>query len=60
MSHDRFEDPVIILVGMDLPVRLETVMEAYALLQDWPAASRSSAHAIALNAVSSVRSALNS
>jgi len=45
---------------MDLPVRLETVMEAYALLQDWPAASRSSAHAIALNAVSSVRSALNS
>ncbi|TIU64515.1 MAG: DUF982 domain-containing protein, partial [Mesorhizobium sp.] len=32
------------------PARLETVAEAYALLQDWPAASRSSAHAIALNA----------
>ncbi|MBZ9867692.1 DUF982 domain-containing protein [Mesorhizobium sp. CA15] len=50
MSHDRFEDPVTILVGMGLPVRLETMMEAYALLQDWPAASRSSAYAIALNA----------
>ncbi|WP_292426866.1 DUF982 domain-containing protein [Mesorhizobium sp.] len=39
-----------ILVGMGLPVRLETVMEAYALLQDWPAANRSCAHEIALNA----------
>lgn len=32
MNHGRFEDPVTILVGMGLPVRLETVMKAYALL----------------------------
>ncbi|MDX8454570.1 DUF982 domain-containing protein [Mesorhizobium sp. VK9D] len=50
MNHDRFEEPVTNLVGMGLPVRLETVMQAYALLQDWPAAIRSSAHAIALDA----------
>ncbi|RRH95957.1 DUF982 domain-containing protein [Mesorhizobium tamadayense] len=50
MEHDRFEEPVTILVGMGLPVRIETVMEAFALLQDWLAANRSSAHAIALNA----------
>ncbi|RWH67022.1 DUF982 domain-containing protein [Mesorhizobium sp.] len=50
MNHDRFEEPVTVLVGMGLPARLETVAEAYALLQDWPAASRSSEHAVALNA----------
>jgi hypothetical protein len=50
MTHDRFEHPVTILVGMGLPVRLETVTEAYALLQDWSVAGRSSAHTIALNA----------
>jgi len=50
MQHNRFEEPVTVLVGIGLPARIETVMEAYALLQDWPAANRNSAHAIALNA----------
>lgn len=50
MPHIRFEEPVTVLVGMGLPVRIETVMEAYALLQDWPAASRNGARAVALNA----------
>ncbi|CDX24495.1 conserved hypothetical protein [Mesorhizobium sp. ORS 3324] len=50
MAHDHFEEPVTILVGLGLPMRLETVTEAHALLQDWPAANRSSAHEIALNA----------
>lgn len=50
MPHIHFEEPVILLVGMGLPVRIENVMEAYALLQDWPAASRNGAHAVALNA----------
>jgi hypothetical protein len=50
MQHTRFEEPVTVLVGMGLPVRIETVMEAYALLQDWPAVSRNSAHSVALNA----------
>jgi hypothetical protein len=40
MQHSRFEEPVTVLVGMGLPARIETVMEAYALLHDWPAASR--------------------
>ena len=50
MQHTRFEEPVTVLVGMGLPVRIETVMETYALLQDWPAVSRNSAHSVALNA----------
>lgn len=50
MRHIRFEEPVTILVGMGFPTRIETVMEAYALLRDWPAANRSRAHTVALNA----------
>src|SRR5437867_998380 len=50
MNYDDFEEPVTILVGMGLSVRIETVMKAYALLQDWPAVNRSSAHTVALNA----------
>lgn len=50
MPHIRFEEPVTVLVRMGLPVRIETVMEAYGLLQDWTAASRNGAHAVALNA----------
>lgn len=50
MRHIRFEEPVTILVGMGFPTRIETVMEAYGLLQDWPVANRSRAHTGALNA----------
>ncbi|MBZ9809581.1 DUF982 domain-containing protein [Mesorhizobium sp. BR1-1-9] len=50
MAQMRFEEPVTILVGMGLPVTIETAMEAYAVLQDWPVASRNGAHAVALNA----------
>ena len=50
MDHMRFEEPVTILVGMGFPVTIENVMEAYALLHDWPAASRNGAHTVALNA----------
>jgi hypothetical protein len=46
----RFEEPVTILVGMGFPATIENVMEAYALLQDWPATSRNGAHTVALNA----------
>lgn len=28
MQHNRFEEPVTVLVGMGLPARIETVMEA--------------------------------
>ena len=50
MQHNRFEEPVTVLVGMGLPARIETGLEAFALLQDWPGASRNSCHAVALNA----------
>ncbi|MBZ9681764.1 DUF982 domain-containing protein [Mesorhizobium sp. CO1-1-7] len=50
MNRWQFEEPVTILVGMGFPRKIESVMEAYALLQDWPAASRNGAHAVALNA----------
>lgn len=39
---------------MGLPVRIEMVVEAYALLQDLPAASRNGAHVVALNACKAV------
>jgi hypothetical protein len=45
----RFEETVAVLVGMGLPVRIETVMGTYALQQVWPAVSRNSAHSVALN-----------
>lgn len=50
MCHGRFDEPVTILVGMGFPATIETVMEAYALLHDWPALHRSGAHTAALNA----------
>lgn len=50
MPRNRVEEPVTVLVGMGLPARIETVMEAYALLQDWPVVSGNHGHAIALNA----------
>jgi hypothetical protein len=50
MHQMRFEEPVTVLVGMGLPSRIETVIEAYTLLQEWPFACRTSAHAVALNA----------
>jgi hypothetical protein len=50
MECARFEEPVTLLVGMGFPARIESAEEAYALLQDWPAASRNHTHAVALNA----------
>lgn len=50
MDHGRFDEPVKILVGMGFPASIKNVMEAYALLQGWPAEQRSGAHAVAFNA----------
>jgi hypothetical protein len=46
----RFDEPVTILVGMGFPVAIDNVMQAYTILQDWPATSRNGAHHAALNA----------
>ena len=50
MPHLSFEEPITILVGMGIPRRIDTVLEAYALLCDWPDSSRNGAHMVALNA----------
>jgi hypothetical protein len=50
VDRARFEKPVTVLVGMGFPASIESAMEAYALLQDWPAANRNHPHAVALNA----------
>jgi hypothetical protein len=50
MQHNRFETAVTILVGMGYPATIETVQEAYALLEDWPHSRRGTAHAVALRA----------
>jgi hypothetical protein len=50
MDRGRFEKPVTVLIGMGFPAKIERMTEAYALLQDWPAASRNHTHAVALNA----------
>lgn len=50
MDHVRFEKPVTVLIGMGIPVTIESATEAYALLQDWPIANRNHTHAVALNA----------
>jgi hypothetical protein len=50
MDRARFEEPITHLVGMGFPAKIESAMEAYAMLQDWPAANRNPTHAVALNA----------
>ncbi|MBX3531888.1 MAG: DUF982 domain-containing protein [Rhizobiaceae bacterium] len=50
MQHVRFEEPVTVLVGLGSPSRIDSVMEAYALLKEWPAAGRASGHTVVLNA----------
>jgi hypothetical protein len=50
MDPLHFEKPVTLLIGLGFPSRIETVREAYALLQDWPVSDREDTHAVALNA----------
>ena len=50
MMTRSFGRPVTVLVGLGMPVEIGTVMEAYALLDDWPPSQRNRAHTTALNA----------
>lgn len=50
MEHNVFEHPVTIIVGLGLPREVNTVLEAYAILNEWPPSNRNAAHAIALKA----------
>lgn len=46
----RFDKPVTLLVGLGFPARIESVPDAYALLQDWPYTGRNASFEVALNA----------
>ncbi|MER8484709.1 DUF982 domain-containing protein [Mesorhizobium sp. M1322] len=50
MDRSSFERPVTILTGLGSPTKIESAAEAYALLADWPSASRTAAHDIAAKA----------
>lgn len=50
MDCTRFEEPTTVLVGLGFPARVESAMEAHALLADLPPAGRNGAHTVALNA----------
>lgn len=50
MDRSSFEKPVTILTGLGTPTKIESAAEAYALLADWPRASRTAAHDIAAKA----------
>ncbi|WP_367272508.1 DUF982 domain-containing protein [Mesorhizobium sp.] len=50
MNRASFEKPVTILTGLGMPTKIESAAEAYALLADWPRASRTAAHDIAAKA----------
>ena len=50
MEHNLFQHPVRVLVGLGFPVDIDSVNEAFALLDGWPPSKRNAAHGIALNA----------
>lgn len=50
MDRSSFAKPVTILTGLGSPTSIESAAEAYALLADWPPASRTAAHDIAAKA----------
>lgn len=50
MKNTDFEHPVHVLVGFGYPARIDNVVDAFALLNEWPRATRTSDHDIALKA----------
>ena len=50
MKANFFKTPVSVLVGLGLPTKIGTVMEAYQLLADWPVHSRDGTHNFAFKA----------
>jgi hypothetical protein len=45
----RFERPVAIFVGLGFPREVDSVLEAYQVLTEWPSGSRGPAHGMALD-----------
>lgn len=52
MKPDMFRQPVTILVGLGFPAEVQTVMDAYRHLVEWPSVNRDTAHSVALKACS--------
>lgn len=52
MRPDMFRQPVTIFVGLGFPAEVQTVMDAYRHLAEWPASLRDTAHSVALKACS--------
>ncbi|KRB23740.1 MULTISPECIES: DUF982 domain-containing protein [Mesorhizobium] len=50
MEHDRFQHPVRVLVGLGFPTDIQSVKDAFVLLDEWPPSKRGPAHGVALNA----------
>jgi hypothetical protein len=50
MNALRFDRPVHLTVGIGIAAAVESVEQAYAILNDWPSWRRTPAHAVALNA----------
>ncbi len=50
MKPDMFREPVIILVGLGFPAKVQTVMDAYRHLVEWQASMRDTAYSVALKA----------
>jgi hypothetical protein len=48
MEHNTFETAVTVLIGLGFPAKIQTVTEAYALLEDWPPSRRDTVHSVAL------------
>ncbi|MDP3897928.1 MAG: DUF982 domain-containing protein [Mesorhizobium sp.] len=50
MNNTAFERPVHVLFGFGYPARIDSVVDAFALLNEWPRSMRTSDHDIALKA----------
>ena len=50
MTFTRFDEPVLVFVGLSYPLDIESVAEAHAFLSEWPHSKRDAAHEVALKA----------
>jgi len=50
MEHNQFQHPVRVLVDLGFPTDIQSVKDAFVLLDAWPPSQRSTAHGVALNA----------
>ena len=50
MEHNQFQHAVRVLVGLGFPTDIQSVKDAFVLLDEWPPSKRNAAHGIALNA----------